>query len=60
MSHFMIMALHSLLVSTFFAFLTRDKARGRIRVGLFLFVGMMVGAMTLAWVMYPYPVQGRI
>ncbi|MCZ6599511.1 MAG: hypothetical protein O7C74_04385 [Acidobacteria bacterium] len=60
MSHFMVMALHSLLVATFFAFLTRDRAMGRIRVFVFLFVGMMVGAMALAWVMYPYPVQGRL
>ncbi|MCZ6650506.1 MAG: hypothetical protein O7F11_07115 [Acidobacteria bacterium] len=60
MSHFMVMALHSLLVATFFAFLTRDRAVGRIRVFVFLFVGMMVGAMALAWVMYPYPVQGRL
>ncbi len=56
----MVMALHSLLVATFFAFLTRDRAVGRIRVFVFLFVGMMVGAMALAWVMYPYPVQGRL
>jgi hypothetical protein len=55
----MIMVLHSLLVATFFAFLARDRALGRIRVFLVLFVGMMVGAMALAWVMYPYPVQGR-
>ena len=56
----MIMALHSLLVAAFFAFLTRDRAIGRIKVFLILFVGMMVGAIALAWVMYPYPVQGRL
>lgn len=59
MSHLLIMALHSLLVATFFSFLTRDRPRGRMKVFVFLFAGMMVGAMALAWVMYPYPVQGR-
>jgi len=59
-SHFLIMGLHSLMVAIFFAFLTRDRAMGRLKVFLFLFVGMMVGAMALAWVMYPYPVQGRL
>jgi len=58
-SHFLIMAWHSLLVAVFFAFLTRDRTPERVKVFLFLFVGMMVGAMALAWVMYPYPVQGR-
>jgi len=59
MSHFLIMTLHSLLVAVFFAFLTRDGFMPRLRIGLFLFAGMMMGALLLAWFMYPYPVQGQ-
>jgi hypothetical protein len=59
MSHFLVMTLHSLLVAVFFAFLTRDGLRPRLKVSVFLFAGMMTGAMLLAWLMYPYPVQGQ-
>jgi hypothetical protein len=59
MSHFLIMGLHSLLVAVFFAFLTRDGLRPRLKVTLVLFAGMMAGALVLAWLMYPYPIQGR-
>jgi hypothetical protein len=52
------MALHALLVSVFFAFLIRDRAAGRLKVFLVLFAGMLAGALALAWLMYPYPVQG--
>ena len=42
MSHFLIMALHSLLVAVFFAFLTREGLRSRLKVGLYLFAGMKI------------------
>ena len=58
MSHFLIMGLHSLLVAVFFAFLTREGLRARLKVGVYLFAGMMIGALLLAWLMYPYPIQG--
>ncbi len=59
MSHLLIMALHGLLVATFFAFLTRDRAQERLRLFGILFGGMMIGALALAWIMFPYPVQGQ-
>lgn len=59
MSHFLVMGLHSLLVAVFFAFLTREGLMPRLKRGLYLFAGMMTGAMLLAWLMYPYPIQGQ-
>lgn len=58
MSHFGLMLLHATLVGVFFAFLTQDTGRGRRRVFLKVFGGMVLGALALAWVMYPYPLQG--
>ena len=58
MSHLILMAFHALLVGVFFAFLVRDGATERWRVFLTVFLGMLLGALTLAWFMYPYPIQG--
>jgi hypothetical protein len=58
MSHLFLMALHALLVGLFFAFLTREKMLDRLRVFSLVFLGMLLGALALAWLMYPYPVQG--
>jgi len=58
MSHLFLMALHALLVGVFFAFLTRERALDRLRVFSLVFLGMLLGALALAWLMYPYPVQG--
>ena len=44
--------------TVFFAFLTREGLRARLKVGVYLFAGMMIGALLLAWLMYPYPIQG--
>jgi hypothetical protein len=59
LSHLLLMALHALLVAVFFAFLTRDRRAERLRVFLLVFVGMLIGALALAWLMYPYPAQGN-
>ena len=58
MSHLFLMALHALLVGVFFAFLTRERTLDRVRVFSLVFFGMLLGALALAWFMYPYPVQG--
>ena len=52
------MVLHVILVGVFFAFLTRNRVSGRWRVFLMIFFGMVMGALALAWFMFPYPVQG--
>ena len=58
MSHFFLMVFHALLVGVFFAFLARDEPRERWRIFLTVFLGMVLGALALSWLMYPYPVQG--
>lgn len=52
------MALHAALVGVFFAFLARDDRRDRWRLFSMVFGGMLFGALALAWLMYPYPLQG--
>jgi len=55
MSHFLLMMLYAFLVSTFFALLWRRAPRARVRLFLQLFLGMMLGGILLAWLMYPFP-----
>ena len=55
MSHFGLMALYALLVSVFFALLWKRSRRGQVRLFLQLFLGMMGGALILAWLMYMLP-----
>ena len=54
-SHVLLMTLYALIVSTFFAFLWKRTGRGRLRLFLQLFVGLMGGGLLLAWLMYPFP-----
>lgn len=54
-SHFLHMLLYSTLVATFFAVMMRRETRQRIRLGLFLWLGMVGGALALAYLMYPFP-----
>lgn len=55
MSHFLLMVVYSLLVSTFFAVLWRRETRDQVLLFLQLFVGMVVGGLLIAWLMYPFP-----
>lgn len=55
MSHFLLMVLYSLLVSTFFAVLWRRTPREQLVLFLQLFLGMVLGGLVLAWLMYPFP-----
>lgn len=55
MSHFLLMVLYSLLVSTFFAALWRRTLRDQLVLFLQLFLGMVVGGLLVAWLMYPLP-----
>ena len=56
MSHFLLLCLHALLVGVFFAYLTREENRGRARVFGMVAGGMILGALVLAWMMYPFPI----
>jgi len=54
-SHFFHMLLYSMIVSIFLGVLARHDARSRVRLGLTLWAAMVGGAMTLAYLMYPFP-----
>ena len=55
MSHFLLMVLYALLVSVFFAALWRRERRDQLILFLQLFLGMVVGGLLVAWLMYPFP-----
>jgi hypothetical protein len=54
-SHFFHMLLYAMIVSIFLAVLARHDTRSRVRLGLTLWAAMVGGAMTLAYLMYPFP-----
>ena len=56
-SHFLNLAVFSILVAVFFAFLTQNTARDRVRIILVLGGSMIVLSLIIAYVMYPFPVR---
>jgi uncharacterized membrane protein YfcA len=54
-SHFLLMVLYALLVSVFFTALWRRERRDRVRLFLQLFLGLVIGALVVAWLMLPFP-----
>jgi hypothetical protein len=54
-SHFLLMVLFALLVSTVFAVLLRDTPREQLRTGGLMFGGFVGAALVLGWLMYPFP-----
>ena len=55
LSHFGLAVLYALLVSAFLSLLWRREARPRFRLFLQLFVGLVGGALVVAWLMVPFP-----
>jgi hypothetical protein len=53
--HFLIMALYALLISIFFALLWRNERHERTVLFVKLFLALVVGALAVAWLMYPFP-----
>lgn len=53
--HVLLMTLYALIVSVFFATLWRHTWRAQRRLFLQMFLGLVVGALALAWLMYPFP-----
>jgi hypothetical protein len=53
--HFVIMTLYAFLVSLFFALLWRNSSRERTALFVKLFLALVVGALVVAWLMYPFP-----
>jgi hypothetical protein len=58
MSHLLLMLFHAGLVAVFFALLLRDRAGERVRMFVAIFASMVLGSLALAWILYPFPVQG--
>jgi amino acid permease len=56
-SHLLNMVVFSVLVAVFFAFLTQNGTRDRLRVILILGGSMVVLSLVLAYVMYPFPLR---
>lgn len=54
-SHLGHLLIYSTLVSTFFAVLVRRERREQIRMFAWTWVGMVGGAMALAFLMFPFP-----
>jgi hypothetical protein len=55
MSHLGLMVLYSLIVAIFFALLWQEGKRERIRLFLQIFLGMVLGGLVVAWLMFPFP-----
>lgn len=54
-SHFTLLVLFAVCVSTVFAVLQRDDPRDQLRLGLLLLAAFVVGAWALGWLMLPFP-----
>ena len=54
-SHFLLMIVFALLVSTVFAVLLRDEPRAQIRTGAKMFAAFVGLAMAIGWLIYPRP-----
>jgi hypothetical protein len=57
-SHFLNLAIFSILVSVFFAFLTQNDRRERLKVMAILALSMVVLSLLIAYAMYPFPIRG--
>jgi len=55
-SHLVLMLIFSLCVSAVFAGLLREEARDQLVIGAKMFGGMIVAALILGWLMFPFPI----
>jgi len=56
-SHFLNMVVFSALVAVFFAFLTQNETRDRVRISVIIGGSMVVLSLIVAYVMYPFPLR---
>jgi hypothetical protein len=54
-SHFSLLVLFSFFISAVFATLLRDGTREQFRLGGLMFGGLILSAVVLGWLMYPFP-----
>lgn len=55
MSHLVLMTLYAALVGFFFALLWRRGRSEQTKLFLQIFLGMMLGAILVGWLMYAFP-----
>ena len=55
-SHFVLMIVFALCVSSVFAGLMREDAQAQLALGAKMFGTMMAAAIVLGWLMYPFPI----
>ncbi|HVN76712.1 MAG TPA: hypothetical protein VMT19_10380 [Thermoanaerobaculaceae bacterium] len=55
LDHLSLMVTHALLIAVFFSFLWKRETGERWRYFLKVFGALVVGAIVLGWVMYPFP-----
>lgn len=54
-SHFNLMVVYALLLSAFLAVLWRRERRAQLKLFAQLFLGLVLGAVVVGWLMYPFP-----
>ena len=55
-SHLVLMLIFSLCVSTVFAGLLREEPHEQLAIGARMFGAMIVAALIIGWVMFPFPI----
>lgn len=55
LDHLLLMALDALLISVFFSFLWKRDSHERWRYFWKVFGALLLGAVALGWLMYPFP-----
>jgi len=56
-NHIVLMALYAAATSVFFALLWKSKRQERIRFVVKVFCALFLGAIAVAWLMYPFPLR---
>jgi hypothetical protein len=54
-SHFLVLTVFALFVSTAFALLMRNEPKEQLKFGIFAFVCFLGSAFLIGWLMYPFP-----
>jgi hypothetical protein len=55
LDHLALMGLDALLIAVFFTFLWKRDPRERFRYFWKVFAALLLGAIALGWLMYPFP-----
>lgn len=55
MDHFSLLVTHALLIAIFFSFLWKREGAERWRYFWKVFAALVLGAVALGWLMFPFP-----